>query len=292
MRRQTPWWVRSFALFLIFTLVLFGMVRYALTSLSLHFLVNPTLDCSNMITFEGQKIRFATLDRLQITGLYFPPKHPQTPAVIICHGSGQTIRSTARIAHWLYQEGFAVLTFDYRGFGQSQGELKSYGDLTRDLESAMSFLIRQKNIDTHKIGIMGLSLGTAPAVQIASSSRNVKALLLQGTICSGEDLLFGLFPDPWVKFCAKYLLDLNDLNNRSLIQRLRCPIFIIQEAEDFITLPRDGARLYGLARKPKAFWYVPDVGHLDTIFHYPEEYRTKVTQFFKETLSANKSLAE
>lgn len=289
MRSQTPLWVRSIALCFIFFLALFGMIRYALTSLSLHFLVNPTLDCTNLNTYGGQKIHFTTQHHLKITGLYFPAKQPRTPAVIICHGSGQTIRSTARIAHWLHQEGFAVLTFDYRGFGESQGQLRSYQDLTHDLQSAMLFLLRQKNVNTHRVGMIGLSLGTAPAIQIAASNRQVKALLLQGTIYSGEQLLFGIFPDPWVKFLARYLVDLHCLNNQSIIDRLQCPIFIIQEAEDWITLPQDGARLFREAPEPKSFWYVPNVGHLDTILHYPEEYRRKVTHFFKETLSQSPS---
>ncbi|HEX2953717.1 MAG TPA: alpha/beta fold hydrolase [Bacillota bacterium] len=283
MRIPTPWWTRTLALFFIFLLLILGLVRYALTGLSMHFLVNPTLDCSNMETFDGQKVRFSS-EHLQLTGLYFPPKQPRTPAVVICHGSGQTIRSTARIAYWLHQEGFATLTFDYRGFGGSQGHLRSFHDLSRDLQSAIFFLNRQKNIDTHTIGIMGLSLGTAPAVQAAASNRKVKALMLQGTIYSGEQLVFGIFPDPWVKFCAQYLVNLDGLNNEKSISRLQCPLLIIQEGEDDITLPQDGARLYERAREPKSYWFVPGVGHLDTIDRYPEEYRKKVTLFFKETL--------
>jgi alpha-beta hydrolase superfamily lysophospholipase len=88
--------------------------------------------------------------------LYLPPgASGKVPAVVLAHGSGPTTRYLGPWVTFFVAEGFAVLAFDKRGTGESEGDWQrsTYFDLSADLVAAAKWLSGQAYIDATRIGL-------------------------------------------------------------------------------------------------------------------------------------------
>lgn len=130
--------------------------------------------------------------------LYLPDGDGPFAGVVLCHGfAGVKELLLPAYARRFAEAGFAALTFDYRGFGGSQGER---GRLVPDLQiedigSAIDFLVTQSQIDANRIALWGTSLGGANAVVAASRDSRVKCLAVQLTFANGERVVTGNMSD-------------------------------------------------------------------------------------------------
>src|SRR3546814_9787838 len=78
--------------------------------------------------------------------------------------------------------GIATLAFDYRNFGDSDGEPRDDVDFPgqiEDFQSAISFASTLKNIDSERIGIWGTSLGGRNVLLVAARDKRVKCVVSQ-----------------------------------------------------------------------------------------------------------------
>ncbi|MDD7805065.1 MAG: alpha/beta fold hydrolase [Endozoicomonas sp. (ex Botrylloides leachii)] len=142
-----------------------------------------------------QNISF-TSQRLTIAGhLYLPEKgHKPFPLVILCHGfCGVKELLIPNYADYFSRHGYAVLTFDYRGFGESQGEqgrLQANYQID-DILSAIDYGVSLNNIDPERIALWGTSFGGANAVVAAAKDHRIKCLLIQLAFADGERVITG-----------------------------------------------------------------------------------------------------
>lgn len=69
----------------------------------------------------GEKVKFKTVDGVDLHGTFYAGEKQKAPAVMIVHAIGESSRGKeyAELAAKLQKEGFSVLTFDLRGHGQS-----------------------------------------------------------------------------------------------------------------------------------------------------------------------------
>jgi uncharacterized protein len=134
---------------------------------------------------EGEKI-FSVLHR---------PLHSQpVPAVVICPGFAGNkcgkFRIFVTLGKQLAERGIAVLRFDYRGAGDSEGE---FHDMTlegkvSDALKCLNFLAKDPQIDPTRLGLLGRSLGGTIAVLVARRFRMIRSLVLWAPIFRS---------DPW-----------------------------------------------------------------------------------------------
>lgn len=176
--------------------------------------------------------------------LSLPKETGSFPAVVLISGSGPQNRNHELFGHkpfliisdYLTKNGIAVLRFDDRGVGQSQGDFKSATthDLANDVESAVSYLKTLKEIDQDKIGLIGHSEGGIIAPMVATKTTDVKFIvLLAGTGIPGDELL--LLQQETI---ARSNGVSEDKIQRSL--KMNSQIFkIIKESSDEQTLKRD-----------------------------------------------------
>lgn len=122
------------------------------------------------------------------------------PAVVLISGSGAQNRNEELMGHkpfmiiadYLSRNGIAVLRYDDRGVGKSQGNYpaSTSADLATDAEAAVSFLMDNPEIDPKSVGLAGHSEGGLIAPIIASASSNVAFIVsLAGPGVSGEDII-------------------------------------------------------------------------------------------------------
>ncbi|MDR1357209.1 MAG: alpha/beta fold hydrolase [Tannerellaceae bacterium] len=132
--------------------------------------------------------------------LTLPQKEGRFPAVVLISGSGAQDRNEEVfnhkpflvIADHLTRNGIAVLRFDDRGTASSSGTFKMSTtlDFSKDAEAAVAWLKTRKEVDPHKIGLVGHSEGAIIAPMLASRSGDIAFIvMLAGSGVRGDKLL-------------------------------------------------------------------------------------------------------
>ena len=98
------------------------------------------------------------------------------PGIILCQGFAATKEMLLpAYAEKFAEAGYVALTFDYRGFGESGGELgKLVPSLQiEDIKNAITYLLSLDNVDANRIGLWGTSYGGANAIVAASEDKRI-----------------------------------------------------------------------------------------------------------------------
>jgi hypothetical protein len=144
------------------------------------------------IPYKSEQVEFKNVeDDILLKGtLTYPNTESKTyPAVILMHGTGRYDRdykvyghkTFLVIADYLSRNGIAVLRYDKRGCGESEGDFDeaTYDDFASDGWSAVKYLKDRKNIDFNTIGIAGHSEGGATG-PMAAAKHELDFLILLG----------------------------------------------------------------------------------------------------------------
>jgi pimeloyl-ACP methyl ester carboxylesterase len=116
------------------------------------------------------------------------------PAVLLCHGlSGHKVedgRLFVRLARALAADGVVSLRFDFRGSGDSDGD---FADTTierqlDDARAALHRLVGAPGVDTVRIAVLGLSMGSIVASLLAGDRPDLAALVLWATVAHPGEL--------------------------------------------------------------------------------------------------------
>jgi len=121
-----------------------------------------------------------------LRGWYLPadthgPFYQGKRVIIVAHGKGyhraNPIINMMQLEVDLARQGYHVLTFDFRGWGESDGKRFSLGYYERrDLLSAVDYLI-SRGFSSQSIGVIGFSMGAATALMCAAESTDIAAVV-------------------------------------------------------------------------------------------------------------------
>lgn len=114
------------------------------------------------------------------------------PGVVLCHGfTGVRSVILGDYAKVFAGAGFVTLTFDYRGFGGSEGTKWRLIPLEQidDIRNAISFFETLPEVDPERIGLWGTSFGGGHAPYAAAVDSRIKAAVGQVGFGDGERFL-------------------------------------------------------------------------------------------------------
>ena len=108
-----------------------------------------------------------TDDCVSISFNVFEPNNgkKEKPAVIIGHGLMANKEMLKEYAIEIAAAGFVAITFDFRGLGQSSGDL-NVNLLINDVKAIKRYLENRADIDIDKLGYIGYSMGGYPGNKI------------------------------------------------------------------------------------------------------------------------------
>ncbi|MBW3602819.1 MAG: lysophospholipase, partial [Actinobacteria bacterium] len=136
--------------------------------------------------------RFFSERLLLDADLYLPGRvtpEDRRPGVVICSGyTGLKDIHPARFARALCPQGAVCLAFDYRGYGQSEGERGRLVpvDQVRDLRAAVTFLSTLDEVDPDRIAVIGWALGGGIAIAEAAQDERVRGVATVNAVGDGE----------------------------------------------------------------------------------------------------------
>lgn len=194
-------------------------------------------------------------------------KNPQARHTLLySHGNGEDLETVLPLLNEYVRRGFSVLAYEYPGYGRSPGK-SNEKTVTASIDAAYSYLIAQGRAAPADIVVYGRSMGSGPSVDLAVR-KPVAGLILEGGYVSAFRVITRLPLLPWDKFA----------NTRKL-PRVRCPVFVVQAANDEVVGYWHGPRLFAAANEPKSCWRVEGAGHNDLIAVAGEAYWRKLDAF-------------
>ena len=121
--------------------------------------------------------------------------------IVLCHGyTGVKDLYLPDNAEWLRQAGYAVLTFDYKGWGESEGARGRLAPFSRvaDSHAALDFLAAQETVDEARLGLYGTSYGGATVIWAAAMDARVHCTVSVVGVGQGELWMRSVRrPDEW-----------------------------------------------------------------------------------------------
>jgi fermentation-respiration switch protein FrsA (DUF1100 family) len=131
-----------------------------------------------------KKVNFKSAG-VQLSGnLFYPPSFDpsnQYPAIIVS-GSWTTVKEqmAGLYAERLAAKGFITLAFDFRNYGESEGEPRFFENPTlkkEDIRNAVTFMQNLPEIDPDKIGLCGICAGAMYTLMAAAEDDRVGAVV-------------------------------------------------------------------------------------------------------------------
>lgn len=136
---------------------------------------------------------------------------PPCPVIIACSGfEGRKQLHPERFARALTPLGYAVLTFDYRGLGLSEGE---YGRLVpqewaEDVRAGVDRLMTEPAADPRRIGLIGWGLGGGVVVAEAAEDARIGGVAVVNGVASAARCFRHLHEDSsWRELQARIAAD-------------------------------------------------------------------------------------
>ncbi len=185
--------------------------------------------------------------------LWFAPPQGDRPVILFLHGNAGEIADRADRLTFYQARGYGVAFLSWRGYGGSTGTPSETG-LLLDATAAYD-LLRQREIPPDRIALVGESLGTGVAVQLAAQVP-VGAVLLEAPYSAAVDIARIAYP--WLPVG---LLMQDQFRSRDHIAAVRAPILILHGSKDLVIPESSGRRLFAAAHEPKTFLSLGPVGH-------------------------------
>lgn len=219
------------------------------------------------LTFEDSAFKAA--DGTRLHGWFVPHERPRA-VVLFAHGNGGNLSHRAGLLRVLHDSlGVAVMIFDYRGYGHSEGTADGENILA-DARAARAWLVERTGVAPDKLVLMGESLGGAVAVDLASAD-GARGLILDSTFSSLPEV--AAFHYPWAPTSLMH----TRLDSAAKIVRYHGPLIEFHGDKDRTIPIQFGRKLFEAANEPKQFVLLSGRDHNDA---RPAEFFEALDRYF------------
>ncbi|MBU0695639.1 MAG: lysophospholipase [Bacteroidetes bacterium] len=220
-------------------------------------------------------------NKISLKSWEFMQKDSKMPFVILSYGDAGNMSYNLYQAKMFFQNGYNVIMYDYRGFGESSDfemnpNMLYYKEFEEDLKCVLKDTKKKHHPKT--IILYGLSMGNMISASVASEDHSVSNLILDSFI---QD------PGLVVKRIYSYkkkdiLLPEDSANYKSRISKIKIPILLFSGLKDEVTTTEDAKRILGL--NPKSELVTWDCNHLKCFYEMTKTnigdlYLEKVNEF-------------
>jgi fermentation-respiration switch protein FrsA (DUF1100 family) len=208
----------------------------------------------------------AGFEDLRIGGVHawwVPAPATIAKTAVVFHGNGYTIEDMVGAElDQLRALGVNLLLIDYRGYGLSAKASPSEATIFADVDASFNYLLRQRGIAEQDLFVIGRSIGSGPAVYLASKHAHLAGLILESPFTSIDDAAGGIW---YLRIYPVGLMLRSHFDNASRIGSVHAPVLMTVGSEDELTPPWMAGKLYGAAHEPKKLVIVNRAGHNDLI---------------------------
>jgi fermentation-respiration switch protein FrsA (DUF1100 family) len=205
-------------------------------------------------------------DGASIATLYLPNPTAQL-TLLYSHGNAEDLGQVAPVLEAYRRAGFAVLGFDYRGYGASTGGAATANGATRDMETVYRHAVSTLGIPPSRIVLFGRSVGSGPATELAARLP-VAGLVIESGFVSAFRVMTHVPLLPFDRF-----------HNLRHIRSVRCPVLVVHGRDDETIPFSHGRRLFEAAAGPKTALWVDGAHHNDLLLVAGPRYWSALQEF-------------
>lgn len=278
----------TFSLAIVLTMLVITPMRRPQTSTPMS---------AHQLAFEN--VSFASRnDDVALSGWFIPARNSDR-VIIFVHGK-DSCRSCEFSNHALdfafdmHERGFNMFMFDLRGYGQSSSARVSFGLREKnDVLGAVDWL-KARGFRLGKIGVLGVSLGSASAIYAAAEEPAISALVIDSGFADFGSLAGDILRRsstsatilmPALSTLSKAFAGGDGLASQPAAQISRIlprPIMVVHGADDRLIPPAQAEQLALAAHT--SVWFVAGANHARTYRTSPIEYSRRVADFFNAGL--------
>ncbi len=230
--------------------------------------------------YQYENVSLKTSDQIQLHGWWIESPKKKQGALLYLHGNAGNISNRLyKVKGWV-DRGFDVLLLDYRGYGQSKGQIKHQDDIVTDAHTALGWMQESKKVSAAKIIFYGESLGTYPAIRLGGENI-AAAVILEAPFTSFLDLGRLHYP-----FLPPQLIGNFVFPNKDYIGKLKAPLFILHGTQDEICPYTMSGELFEKAPEPKSFLSIPGGMHNNLPIAAGDDYWEKPYEFILRNVSS------
>ena len=219
---------------------------------------------------KHDSLSIATQDGEQLRGWALVHAAPRA-YIVYFHGNGGNLSGWAPIVAGIARQGYSVLAFDYRGYGNSTGRPTEYG-LYRDVDAVVE---RFWSGSPQHVPVVywGRSLGAAMAAY-AATVRAPDGLILESGFPDARSLVGTSLPLAFLALFSTYRFPC-----AAFLQRVSVPVLVMHGDNDRVVPIGQGGALFERIAGPKRFVTIRGGDHNDLTPPDPPAYWQAVDGF-------------
>jgi hypothetical protein len=206
------------------------------------------------------EVHFSSPNGPALYGWYCRASRP-IASVLLCHGNSGNLTRSAPNLPSLVDAGINVLTFDYRGFGRSQGRPTARGLLKDGVAAAVEHDRLRGDLPSI---LYGYSLGGAVALQL-TQLHAFDGMILQSTFTSLKQMARVRYP----RF-PFHLIAGREFDSLSRIRDVELPLILLHGTDDKSVPAWMGEQLFEACRSGKELVLVDGGAHTNLYAIAPE----------------------
>jgi alpha/beta superfamily hydrolase len=239
-----------------------------------------------LLHLGGQEIRFGFNEKALLEGMVFKTNSPTANAktILICTGSHRSYEDYAiPMVNTFLSMGHNVMTFNYEGFGKSDGKASEDG-VYRSVEAAYQYLIQEKGCKDQDIIGWGYSLGSGAVTNLAINHK-INIVVDRGFSTMSE-VAYQCAPSG-LKTLARFIFFVGaHFDNVSKLNKVKGNILVAQGKNDTTMNGELHGKLLheAVSNNPNGIFRNVDSAHIhtaDDVWFAKGEDRTFVEQFLK-----------
>ena len=263
---------------------------------------------------NAELVSCVTSDGITLRGSIHGAKGQRKGVILFCPELEGSHWSAGTYARGLLDAGYVVVSFDFRGQGESDSQ-PGYDPLhwptkleIEDVRAAIRFIENRPDLNGLSLGIMGVSRGSTPALVAAAEFTNVKAVCCEGAYSTDALLYYVIsrwatlyMPRSIMRVLPNWHIRLTCYMVRWASRLMRKRKYIVLEKwlpklkgrsvllvageRDNYVHPNIGRELQRRIDSPDAqLWLVPRAKHNCARNVAPDEYDRRLLDFFNQTL--------
>jgi len=190
-------------------------------------------------------------------GLIVRPPAGRQRWIVFFYGNGMTVAGTGPVRRRLGRAGYGVVCVEYAGYGVSSGAPSERG-CYRSADAALAYLRRQAAVTSDQVTLVGWSLGSAVAVDLASR-QDVRAQVLLSPLTSLLACAIDMTRIGRTSFAV------GPFDALSKARRVGCPTLIVSGSRDALTRPWMATELTKAMTGHARLVSLDGVGHNDML---------------------------
>jgi len=190
--------------------------------------------------------------------LYVPEildEEQRLPAIVMAHGfAGVKEMGLAEVAKLFTEAGFVTLVFDYRYWGESEGEPRNQifaHDMVEDYRNAVTWLSYRPEVDADRIGVWGTSYSGGLVLYVGTFDKRVKAIVAQVPSALNPESRQAKDPETWSRVGKLLIQDRIERYRAGTVKYIKV---VAPEGEPCVLPGKDAYEEYMRLKKLAPHW--------------------------------------